>query len=191
MVIIIGVTPGTCHHVGGSNGVALTVIGNSLLCTGGAASDSRTFVAVSNSPMPRQTPIPELPTRTNLHAPAIDREQPRRGSSCTRANSRPHIELRRPRGRKDFLHRMALPFGVSLQTERPEHRRSCIQNRHRLVNDFSCFNAGPPGNPGHVRQTSTVPTGFCCPVPVEGGDQDCRSFQEPQLSIEFQNGTDC
>src|SRR5436853_3928947 len=123
MVIIIGVTPGTCHHVGGSNGVALTVIGNSLLCAGGAASDSRTFVAVSSSPMPRQTPIPELPTRTNLHAPAIDREQPRRGSSCTRAKSRPHSELTRLRGRKDVLHRMALGCSVSLQRQRPAHRR--------------------------------------------------------------------
>src|SRR5437016_1874933 len=106
MLQVSGVTPGTCHRVGGFRAVASIVMACSLECNGGgAASVGRTSVVIS-----RPSPSPKtVQARQNPDVRAMEGRSPRIGL-------RPLLFLRsrvgRPGSFKDFFHRMALPLGV-------------------------------------------------------------------------------
>src|SRR5437870_7899294 len=121
MLQIIGVTPGTCHRVGGFSAVASIVMACSLECNGGgAASTGRTSVVIS-----RPSPSPKtVQARQNPDVRAMEGRSPRIGLRPLRFRSR----VGRPGSFKDFFHRMALPFGIGLKTERAEHGCPRIQN---------------------------------------------------------------
>src|SRR5439155_17484493 len=111
MLQIIGVTPGTCHRVGGFKAVASIVMACSLECNGGGApSASRTRTDVSRPSTSPKT----VQARDNLDVRAMEGRSPRIGLRPLRFRSR----VGRPGSFKDFFHRMALPLGVGLKTER-------------------------------------------------------------------------
>src|SRR5207244_1866823 len=70
----------------------------------------------------------------------------------------------RPGSFKDFFHRMALPLGVGLKTERAEHGRPRIQNRHRLLDRMPRFDPGPPG--AHETGRPAAATAPAPPPPI-------------------------
>src|SRR5437870_280485 len=149
MLQIIGVTPGTCHRVGGFKAVASIVMACSLECNGGGApSASRTRTDVSRPSTSPKT----VQARDNLAVRAMEGGSPRIGLWPLR--SRSHVG--RPGSVKDFFHRMALPFGIGLKTERAEHGCPRIQNRHRLFDRMPRLDPGPPGDPGNVRHTGAI-----------------------------------
>src|SRR5437773_10969289 len=113
MLQIIGVTPGTCHRVGGFRAVASIVMACSLECNGGgAASAGRTSVVIS-----RPSPSPKtVQARQNPDVRAVEGRSPRNGLRILRFRPR----VGRPGSYKDFCHRLALPLGVGPKAQRAE-----------------------------------------------------------------------
>src|SRR5579872_3157160 len=129
--MIIGVTPGTCHRVGGWSVVASIVIAYSFMCAaGGAASAEANDAATSRTKALTVRP-------TGLRTIEIQ------------GRLVPHDRAGRD---ENFLDRAALPLRVRFKTERAHHRRPRIDDGDGLGDRVARFDIGAGGDPRDMRQ---------------------------------------